>query len=214
MSKGLTIGEIYKVKKPKQKSKFRPQTVLAMVREVNYVDALSPTTFNSTGSIVHLNVIPVNATVVGRVGKVVRMKSVQIRGYATAGTTGTVCSAALIIVLDRKPSGALPAITSILTSVNPAALVNDDQSSRYKILRRIVVNLVGNSTTPATGLERAFIDEYLMIPYDAVYDVANATGVIAQMRENALYAIGLSEVAAGTAAGTFAASIRVRYYDT
>jgi len=216
MSKGLTLAEVYGVGKQKRKYVSRVPKVLLAVKEAHYWDANGPTTFDNAGGaggIIHVNAIPMNDTVTGRTGKRVRMKSIALRGIATAGSAGTICSASLLIVLDRKPSGALPAVTDILVAANAVEMLNDVGSTRFKILKRINMQLIGNSTTVATGMERHFYDEYVMLPYDAVYDVVGTTGAIAQMRENALYVVGVGTVAAGTTAGVNVVRCRVRFYD-
>lgn len=214
MSKGLTIGELYKLTKGKKRQQPRFPLYLPLSHEVNYVDANGGGACNSTGLVTHINVIAVNATVNGRTGKMVRMKSIQVKLMVTAGTTGTVATAMHMLILDRKPSGALPLVTDIVNAASPYNFLNDVGSTRFKVLRRWVHSLCGNSTTPAAGSERAFTEDYLMIPYDAVYDIANTSGVIAQMRENALYILATSDVAAGTAAPNSVCATRVRFYPT
>jgi len=218
MSKGLTIGELYKVGKKKYKPKAQRVVFATRIAEANYRDdntGGAATSIDSTGSIFHLNPIAVGTSVNTRQGKAVRMKSVQIRAVVSAGTTTTVATAVHVLVLDRKPSGALPNINTIfdVAADFTKSMLADTGSTRYKILKRWNHVITGNSTTPATGGERHFIDDYVLLPYDAVWTVASTTGVIADMVENALYLVRFSDVAAGTAAPVGGYRTRVRFYD-
>lgn len=213
MSKGLTIGELYKVGKRKPKKRSYPMYKSVPI-DAHYCDVtLGTVACNTTGDVQHSNPIVQNTSVVGRTGKVARMKSIQIRVLITAGTTGALATTVHMLVLDRKPSGALPAMLDILNQILVTSMLNDVGSTRFKVLKRWNNILVGNSTTPTVGAEQQLIDDYLLLPYDAVYDVAGTTGAIAQMRENAVYLVRWSSVAAGTAAPNSYAQTRVRFYD-
>ena len=95
---------------------YRPQLRRATPLEVNYVDlANAAYGLNTTGTITLIATIAQGASVQQRIGKRAYYKSLLMRGVIIAGSTGTVADASYLIVYDKRPTGALPAITDILT---------------------------------------------------------------------------------------------------
>ena len=187
--------------------------VSARMPERGYFDVAAATyAMDTTGTITLLNPITQGASTVQRVGKKVMTHSLQIRGQANSGTTTTVSDAAFIIVYDKRPTGALPAITDILKSVSPSAFNNDDNTGRFKILRRWDNMFVGNTVTPTTGKEVMDIEEFIKINLPTVYK-ALGTGAIADISEGALYLVTVGGTAAGTAAPGMNAAFRTRFLD-
>ena len=128
---------------------YAPQLRRVTPLEVNYVDLGSVAyPLDTTGSITLIAQIAQGASVQQRIGKRAYYKSLLMRGIVVAGSTGTVADGAILIVYDKRPTGALPAITDILTAVSPHAFMNDNNTSRFEIIRRIDFNILGNSATP------------------------------------------------------------------
>lgn len=148
-----------------------------------------------------------------RVGKKVVLKSLQIRGNSAAGTAGTVADSAYLIVYDKRPTGSLPAITDILQSVASDAMNNDNNSGRFRILKRVDRQFIGNRSTPATGCEAYTEDDYLSLKGLPVTFKSAGTGAIADIEEGALYLVTVGNTAAGTAAPVLAINIRTRFMD-
>lgn len=168
---------------------------------------------DTTGTITLVATIAQGVSVNQRTGKKAVYKSVQIRGAWNAGTAGTVTDQAAMLVYDRKPTAALPAITDILVAANSRAFLNDVNSDRFQIVRRWDVNLVGNITTPATGRESLNFDEYVDLKKRPVEFNAAATGAIGDIAKGALYFVTVGNAAAGTTAGTVFAAFRTRFID-
>ena len=120
-----------------------------------------------------------------------------------------------MVVYDRRPQGALPAITDILDSVSNSFL-NDTNSGRFKILKRFDHTHNGNTIagvgTDSTCVEvdwfYSFPDKYAHTLYKAL-----GTGAIADIDEGAIYIVTVGANAPGITAGTFTAGFRLRYYD-
>lgn len=186
----------------------------AASKESGYVDlAIAQYNADTTGTITLIATIPQGATQVTRVGKKVMLKSLMFRGHCNASTATTVAVATQIVVYDRRPTGALPAITDVLNSISSQSMNNDNNSGRFLILKREDKVLSGNVTTPATGLEIQNVDWWLSLRgLPAVYNSAG-TGAIADIEEGALYQITVGSVAAGTGAAAYNGAFRTRYVD-
>lgn len=182
-----------------------------------YVDvALNGYAGNTTGSIALLNTVAQGVSVTQRVGKKIMMKSLQIRGLVTTEANTTVSQAAFMIVYDRRPTGALPAITEILDTVSPNSFLLDANSARFSIVHRWADVNVGNNATLFTDKGAYNIDEYIKFPKNKrnVTYKAAATGAIADIDEGALYIVTCGGNIAGVADTTCSLGFRLRYWDT
>lgn len=183
-------------------------------KDAGFVDLASAVyPLNTTGSITLIATVAQGVSVNQRVGKKAVWKSLQMRGVMNADTTTTVAAGAALIVYDRKPTGALPAITDILVSANSGAFLNDVNSDRFQIVRRFNYNIVGNTTTPATGGEAEVIDEFIDLKKRPVEFNAAGTGAIGDLAKGALYLVTVGNIAAGTADGNIAVGFRTRFID-
>lgn len=187
---------------------------VAQAKETGYVDLAQNYDFDTTGDIFLLNTIAQGTSVNQRVGKKVMMKSLQLRGYVFNNSAALYNDCALLVVYDRRPTGSLPAITDILVSANAISLNNDNNSGRFKILKRCDFELVGApSVTTGTEASAATADFYLSLrDLPTVYKSA-ATGAIADIEEGALYLVTVGINAAGTSAAAGVLNCRVRFYD-
>lgn len=179
--------------------------------ETGYVDTTyGAIAVNTTGSVTLLATIVQGAGTSQRVGKKIFYKSIQWRLQLAAETTSTVSNNAWIIVYDKRPTGALPVIADFMNSGNPIALNNDDNSGRFQIVHRKDYVLVGNITTPATGLEIISDTGFIKFRREVVYKAA-ATGAIGDIEQGALYLVLIGSIAAGTADSSFNGGFRIRF---
>jgi len=190
--------------------------LVAMSKETGYLDtALTGYALDTTGTITLLNAVPQGVAVTQRVGKKILLKSLQYRGISINGTTATVNDCAWIIVYDKRPTGALPAVTDILVAATATAFNNDANSGRFRIISRWDTSLIGNNTT-AANLTSSFMkscDTYIPLKgLPTVYKAA-ATGAIGDIEEGALYLVTVGWNAAGTAAATLTINTRLRFVD-
>lgn len=178
-----------------------------------FVDfANSAFAMNTTGTIALVATIPQNVSVNSREGIKATYKSIQIRGTVQADTTSVAPVGTMILVYDRKPTNALPAITDILVTASSNSFLNNVGASRFQIVRRMDFQFLGNTTTPSTGAESYFVDEFVDLKKrQAVF--AGATGAIGDITEGALYLITVGNVAAGTADASANVGCRTRFID-
>ena len=192
---------------------FGKPKLLFSQKDAGYLDqAAAAYACDTTGTLTLLTVIPQGVSVNQRVGKKIALTSVQLRGNLIAGTTGTTSDVAVLIVYDRRPSAAT-AITDILKTISSNALNNDDNTGRFKILRRWDMSTTGNATTPATGNEIKEFSQYFKVPALPVIYKALGTGAIADHEEGALYMVTVGNTVAGTTSSSLQTTIRVRFQD-
>lgn len=113
----------------------------------NAVDVYSNAiTCTSTAVFALLNGTVEGAAIYNRIGRRIKMKSVQIRGGFECGGGGTVTQTmTVMLVYDRQPNGAAPAIADLLLdykfdgsspSTTPLSGLNMNNSDRFVVLRR------------------------------------------------------------------------------
>ena len=179
--------------------------------DTGYVD-LASASYNcdTTGSIALIATIPQGAGVGQRIGKRAMYKSILCRGILSAGSTGVGGDAAWMIVYDKRPTGALPAITDILTSVNSKAFMNDNNTGRFQIVRRWDDIVIGNSTSATTGREFVNFDQFVSFRAPITFESAG-TGAIGDIDMGALYFVSVGGNGAGTTSPTLLVAFRTKF---
>lgn len=194
----------------------RLQRAPGVSRETGFVD-LAGAAYNmdTTGSIVLLATVAQGASVNQRVGKKIVLKSLQCRGSVIANGTAIANDVAFLIVYDKRPTGALPAITDILVSANAQSFNNDANSGRFVVLKREDFTLLGNPLNATTITETTMRDAtfFLKIKDMPVVYKAAATGAIGDIEQGALYLVTVGNNVAGTTAATANLAFRTRFLD-
>lgn len=204
----------YKRARPPQRTMVQRRRLNYVGSESNYVDlAAASYNYDSTGSIVLLNTVAQGASVNQRIGKKFRMTSLQYRGRSINNSAATATDNALLIVYDKRPTGALPAITDILVSVSSKAMNNDVNSGRFKILKREDFVMVGDQGASNLLESSSRTSDFYMKLNHLVVNKAAGTGAIGDIEEGALYLVTVGAVAAGTTAATETGGFRLRFRD-
>lgn len=188
------------------------QLVRASPQEKNYVDLASATyALDTTGSITLIATIAQGASVNQRIGKKCVLRSLQCRGnmYGNAAVTAT--DVAYMIVYDKRPTGSLPTIADVLVSVSPQSMNNDNNASRFSILKRVDEIIVGSAANQYTAKSAYGADWYLNLRGLPMTFNAAGTGAIGDIDEGALYLITVGGSGAGTTAGTLGVTFRTRF---
>lgn len=167
-------------------------------QEKGFVDLINQgNSFNTTGSVTLLCTVPQGAGVNQRIGKKIMWSSIQMRGLVFANSATTLADAALIIVYDKRPTGALPAVTDILVSASSTSMNNNDNAGRFQIVRRMDWVFAGNSTTPTTGKEIIGFDHFAKFRRPCIFKSAG-TGAIGDIEEGALYYVCVGNTTGAT----------------
>lgn len=187
---------------------------------------------NSTAAITALCVPTLGTDFTNRVGRKIRISSVQGRALVrtTLGETLAVGNSGaqkvrLMILIDLQPNGALPAITDILTNSHPSANMNLNNRDRFKILLDKTWNLdpylndatAGTSRITATNQCRNF-KFYKKCDQETIFNATNG-GTIADITSGALIRVVLGNQPVpvvgppAIGAGEMVISSRVRFMD-
>jgi len=158
-----------------------------------------------------VNTIPVGNSCVSRIGKKVTLKALAIRGAILSNTATTQDRVSLLLVWIRNPNQAanLPAWTEILTAQSSYAMNNRDNASKFKIVRRWDYAVIGNTTTPQSGMENIPVDEYVTFKKDkyvSCWTQASVNGTINEFEQGALIlcSVGTNAYGATTTAQLYA----------
>lgn len=183
-------------------------------QEVNYHDVADANyPLNTTGALVLLNEIPQGAQATSRIGRKILLKSIQVRGNLAAGPANINCKAAWMIVYDKRPTGALPNITDILTAADSEALTNTQNQGRFQIICRKDYSVCGSTANSAsTNAKSGYnVEKFIKISKRVTYKAAG-TGEIGDIEQGALYLVTVGNNAA-TNVATTDLRFRVRFYD-
>lgn len=183
-------------------------------KDPGYVDlAAAAYNMDTTGTITLLNTIAVGASNQQRVGKRIMLKSLQCRGNQVTNTATGSTATAYLIVYDRRPCGVLPAITDVLDTSTASSMNKDDNSGRFRILKR--VDRVLNGSAASNFSNRSGFEENWFLSLKNLPMVFNSvgTGAIGDIDEGALYLITVGDTVAGTQAATGVFGFRTRFLD-
>jgi len=183
------------------------------------------------------NLILLNGIVPGngywnRIGGRVELKSLKIRGQVEPSGTCLAGGIRLMIVYDRQPTGALPAISNIIqsrdqlgaTANSGTAELNLDQRDRYSIVRDIewytpsVTFAAGVETNVGAqdpGASESFcVNKYIPLKgLGTFFSGSSSPSTIADISTGALYALFFISGGSTASAWTGTLGFRLRYKD-
>lgn len=183
-----------------------------MVSELNFKDStFSNVAVNSTGSFTLLNGMATGSSGQTRLGRKILVKSVQPRISFQADTAATYNHVRMIIFVDRQANGSAPSVTDLLAAASPQAMLNLDNSRRFRVLMDRSFPLIGNSTTPSNSQEGVIVDEYRKVNVYTTYN-SGSVGDITDIETGSLYCLLLGSQAAGTGDAGATGYIRIRFH--
>lgn len=183
--------------------------------EVNYIDLASASYgCNTTGSLTLIATIAQGAAQTQRIGRKIRFKSIQVRGFVSSDTTTAFTTASWFLVYDKRPTGTLPAITDVLDSASANSLTNTQNVGRFQIIKRKNYSLCGNTGTAGqqTAKTAYYVDEFIKFSKASVFKAAG-TGAIGDIEQGALYLVTVGSTAAGTSDAIANLTFRTRFWD-
>lgn len=202
------------------------------------VAASSPQTqaISTTATFDVVNLPQEGASFYNRIGRKIMMRSLHLCGQIvrSAAVAGTVSEyLRVMVVYDRQPNKAAPAIADLLlnydnaggTVTNSLSSLNMNNAERFAILRDIRIHIPqeGNvAATQQTGIQsiidyqtnRTNINEYIKLK-DLETHFASSTNpsAIGDCTTGALWVVTFGNLAAGTANYQLNYTTRLRYHD-
>lgn len=163
----------------------------------------------ANGTIYHVNSIAQGTALTDRLASRATCLSLQLRGSAQAMNAGFTYSA-MVLVVDRSPTGVLPAITDIFDSDDSFSFQRVDNRDRFTILYRRDFSLEGSIT--AGGLTSTTnVPINTVIRFRVLTSYAANTGAISDVKSNAIYLLTLGDRATLTAAPLFTVFMRLGF---
>lgn len=184
-------------------------------KEAGYVDLVaSQSECDTTGSVVLVNTVAQGTSVTQRIGKRVEIINFQVKGHVFTNASATATFVQIALVYDKRPVGALPAVTDIFDTATSFAFAKDVGSPRFRILKRWTASLNGGAAAAVSGMTSTSIDEFVKLktPLPLVCKSAG-TGAIGDIEEGAVYLVVLGGNSAGTTDATSIISVRTRFID-
>jgi len=182
----------------------RTQSRSITAPERKAVDAAYTMNFDTNSAVANcmqlLNTIATGSASNQRIGKRVTLRAVALRASIQAQSAGIYQKCVLLLIYIKNPNQAatLPAVNEILVSQSANAMTNRDNASKFRVLRRWEWEVIGNSTTPATGMEQQIVEEYVRIPnLPSLWTNASTAGTIGEFVEGALILLSVGTSANG-----------------
>lgn len=170
-----------------------------------------------------INAIAQGTSVAQRVGNKIKIHSIRFKcGFETtmtilSVTANNVVRCRLLIILDRYPNKAYPQIDTVFEQYQDSSVTGFTQFSnntalgnRFKVLRDKTFKMDINQQA---GTE--FVDEYIKFKTPIIMSYEGSASSIANVKENAIYAIIFTDDPSPTDVSTFITSVnaRMRYTD-
>lgn len=162
----------------------------------------------------NIHIIPQGDTESSREGRIIRIRSVQLRGvltYAPAATATASTSVFLVLLMDSQCNGANPAITDVFTTnAMRDNMINLANNKRFKILKRFSFDFASTAgvSTAYNNVSRV-LDYYKACNVTITYDNSVTTGAITSTRQNSILMAYGSDASASLV--TFNGASRIRF---
>lgn len=184
--------QVRKWQKVKKNNNNNNNIIMPQSRQMTEVKFIDNTVFTPPPANANSTIIPINALGQGqdfnqRIGRKITMKSIQIRYQMNQilAPAGIQLSTRVLIVYDRQPTGALPAVQDILTTqLTCNGYVNLNNRQRFWILMDKIHCM--DTAGPKSIMEKRFI-RLGRKGVDATYN--SVLGTIADISSGALYVI-------------------------
>lgn len=169
---------------------------------------------NTTGAVTLINGVATGTDFTQRIGRKIKMVSVQIRGWLVPDDNIVNPNMArIMVVYDSQPNGALAAVTDILLQADATSMMNLNNRDRFRVLLdEQLASGPRNDTASIAVADNVSlsVNRYVKCNWDVVFDGTAAT--IGSIQTGALLLVTVGMQAAGNA-NTLTYSTRVRFID-
>jgi len=156
-----------------------------------------------------LNCVPQGATVANRIGNKIVIKSIHLK-FITAQAATAMNAFRFMVIYDRQPNGAFPAITDILLdqplgAANSLGSLNIANKSRFQVIRDQI-----HTADPGNGSTKIF-SMYMKGRWETEF--GTNTNTIGDFRTGAIYFICYYNYSAVSVPVLTTPCCRIRYFD-
>lgn len=170
---------------------------------------------DTTGTVNLLNGVATGTDFTERIGRKILIKSIYIQGIVqTLDTVSNNCLNRLIVVLDKQPNGAAPAINDVLVSSNSTEQLNLNNRDRFRILadKRFATAQIDTTATQAFAGSPTCHVVKIYKKCNITTQYSGTTNGIGSLATNAIHMITVGNQVPGSG-GNFILSARVRFVD-
>lgn len=171
--------------------------------DIKFVDT-APASYgcDSTGTVTLLNGVATGTDFTNRIGRRIRNLSLELVGflYPESQTTTQMDLCRVLIVLDKQPNGAIPAITDVLTSSTSLAGRNLNNAKRFTILKDDMMECGSFSTTATQAVASAPTTQRLVyhLPLGMETEYLNTTSAITSISTNSIVLLTVGNATSGS----------------
>lgn len=155
-----------------------------------------------------LNAVVQGTTAETRIGRKIRMRSLEIRwNYALALTSVGGSPLRILVVYDKQANAAFPAITQVLNTNDFVSPMNLSNSDRFTIIRSFITEPISTGNNYSVSGH-----EFIPIDLEAIYNDTNG-GTIADIQTGSILITIAYNAQVTTAAPLFSFISRIRFDD-
>lgn len=189
--------------------------------EKKFKDTVVETSVRDTGAIALLNGLTQGTTVLTRIGNQILIKKIHLKFYiegALFAQTPTIAMGVVRILLlwDKQPNGALPALSDILQSTTNTTSITSsmdlDTVQRFNVLWDKRFTYANQVTNVPFSEGNQYHEYFVRTNLKTTYAAASA-GDITDIRTGALLLVYVSDSAAAANDPVVSGYVRIRYTD-
>lgn len=163
--------------------------------ELKFLDTSLSGTIDATGEVAPgggtstgIVLIPQGVTESTRVGRKCTIRSIQMKGTMSLGTTTSSSLYLMTLIWDKQANGAYPAYTDVFEDGTITSHLNLANSGRFVVLKRwagTIRNLTYNDTGAAYGANSMMLKYYKKC--NIPIEFSSTTGAITEIKSNNLF---------------------------
>lgn len=170
---------------------------------------------DTTGTVTLMNGVAQGTDYTNRVGRKFVNLTVQLEGsIQPLDTTTGPTKCRVMIIYDKQPNGALPAITDVLSASSSNSFMNLNNRDRFIVIRDINVTIGGISNVATQAYAQSptveNVSVYKAIKMETINDGTGAT--VGDIQSGSIFLLTIGDQAPGLG-GAFVGALRVRFDD-
>lgn len=178
-------------------------------KNIDVASVALPAVATATGVITVLNVCTAGGLPTNRIGRRITMKSVFITGIVQMAATTTGSSPIrLIVFYDKQTNKAAPVATDLLQTDSISSAMLLANSHRFKVLRDIIVPVIGSAGPQAT-----LVREFFKVNLETEFIDGAGAGTVADITSGGLFCLAYANNNTAAAALLTGLNARVRFTD-
>lgn len=170
---------------------------------------------DTTGTVTLMNGVAQGTDFDDRIGRKYTNVTAQLQGsIQPLDTTTGPTHCRVMVIYDKQPNGALPAITDVLTASTSNAFMNLNNRDRFVVLcdHNVTIGGVSNTATQSFAQSPSVftVNWYKAIKLETICD--GITGGVGDINSGTIFLLTIGDQAPGQG-GSFVGALRIRFTD-